>query len=105
MYYIYKGSKKVDSFYLNEFPIKFIHESNKTKKEVHLKVDEIGFFRRIYPSQMFPIRKNSCIFFTTLKEATDYIINSVSSIELDERFSLIEKEILISYLQSLKIDY
>jgi len=37
-FYITKGSKKVDSFYLGEYPINFIHETKKKKTSLILKL-------------------------------------------------------------------
>jgi hypothetical protein len=102
-YYIFKGSKRVDSFYLNEMPIKFVHYLNKTKKEVDLEVDEFGFFQRVVYNRMFPIRLNSCIWFPTEKEGLDYISNAINSVSLDDRFSSSVKDSLVSYLGSFKV--
>lgn len=110
-YYIYKGTRKVDSFYLNELPIKFVHHLKATKTEIKLiesksiTVDDFGFFRRITPSQMFPIRKNSCIFFNSLDSANEYIHKAIVSITYDDRFTFFEKEFLIKYLQSFTVSF
>ena len=106
-YYIYKGSKKLDSFYLNSLPIKRIHYSDKTikVKEKDFKVDNLGFFQRVIYSQIFPIRKNSCICFNSESEAKDYINNAIIYIDTDDRFSLDVKIQLLHYLQSLKIAF
>ena len=104
-YYIYKGSRKVDSFHLNELPTKYVHYSDKTKKEMDYKVNDLGFFERVVYSQMFPIRKNSCISFRSETEAKDYINHAIGSINTDDRFSLDVKVKLLYYLQSLKVSF
>ncbi len=86
-FYIYKGKNKVDSFYLNELPIKFDREGNE----------------KVIPLKMFPQRKNSCILFYTENEALGYIANAILSIHNDERFSLEVKRLLISYVCSFKV--
>ena len=103
MIYLYKGSKKVDSFYLNALPIKFVHYLNKTKKETDLQVDEFGFFQRVVYSEMFPIRLNSCIYFNSLEQAKDYINDAINSISLDERFNDDLKLLLIKYVNSFVV--
>lgn len=101
--YIYKGSKKVDSFYLNELPIKNVHYLDKKVSEQFFEVDNFGFFQRLVPSRMFPVRENSCIFFKTFEEAQQYINHAKESIENDERFSERIKNELIKYLNTFKI--
>jgi hypothetical protein len=86
-FYIYKGSNKVDSFYLNELPIKFNFDGTE----------------KVLPLRMFPQRKNSCIYFKTEKEALDYIAYALVSINNDDRFSSEVKKSLIKYLVSFKV--
>ena len=105
MVHIYKGSKKVDSFYLNSLPIKFIHCSRKTDKDKDLVVDSLGFFERVVYSEMFPIRKNSCIYFNSKIEATNYINKAIDSVSNDERFSSYVRDCLLSYLSSFTVSF
>ena len=105
MYYIYKGNKKVDSFYLNDYPFNSIHKLNKKPSEKNLEVDSLGYFERFTPSKMFPIRKNSCIWFATESEAINYINNAKLSILNDNRFSLINKDIIVKYLESFTVSF
>lgn len=102
-YYIVKGTKKVDSFYLNEFPVKFVNEMNKNKNENKIEVDDLGFFKRLTPLKMFPIRQNSCIFFKELNEAINYIEYAKESIINDDRFCERIKTELINYINTLQI--
>lgn len=102
-YYITKGTKKVDSFYLNEFPINFIHETKKTKKENKIHVDNLGFFQRLTPLKMFPIRNNSNIFFKEFTEAKNYIEYAKESIKNDNRFCERIKTELLNYIETFKI--
>jgi hypothetical protein len=104
-YYIYKGSKKLDSFHLNDYPIRRIHYTDKTVKEKDFKLDNLGFFERVIYNKIFPIRKNSCICFNSESEAKDYINHAIISINIDDRFSLDVKIQLLHYLQSLKIAF
>lgn len=104
-YYIYKGSQKLDSFYLSSFPAKFIHYLNKTNKEKTLNVDSLGFFQRVKFSDMFPIRKYSCISFETEQKAKDYIEYAIISVNTDDRFSDELKIQLLHYLQIIKIAF
>lgn len=102
-YYITKGTKKVDSFYLNEYPVKFINEINKNKSENKIEVDNLGFFKRLTPLKMFPIRKNSNIFFQEFSEAQNYIQYAKESIKNDDRFCEIIKSELLNYINTLQI--
>ena len=102
-YYITKGSKKVDSFYLNEYPVKFINEINKNKSENKIEVDNLGFFQRLTPLKMFPIRQNSNIFFNEFSEAKNYIEYAKETIKNDERFCERIKTELLNYIDTLQI--
>lgn len=102
-YYIIKGTKKVDSFYLNDFPVKFVHYLNKNKKENYFKVDNLGFFQRLTPLKMFPVRQNSNIFFKEFTEAKNYIEYAKESIKNDERFCERIKTELLNYIETFKI--
>jgi hypothetical protein len=102
-YYITKGTKKVDSFYLNEFPVKFVHQLNKNTKENKIEVDNLGFFQRLTPLKMFPIRKNSNIFFKEFSEAKNYIDYAKETIKKDERFCERIKTELLNYINTLQI--
>ena len=102
-YYIMKGSKKVDSFYLNELPLKYIHYLDKKPKEQFFEVDKFGFFERLIPLKMFPVRQNSAIFFKELSEANDYINHAKESIKNDERFCERIKNELLKYIETFKI--
>jgi hypothetical protein len=102
-YYIIKGSKKVDSFYLNELPVKFVHCLNKNKKENDFEVDNLGFFQRLTPLKMFPIRQNSNIFFKEFTEAKNYIEYAKQSIKNDDRFCERIKTELLNYIETFKI--
>jgi hypothetical protein len=102
-YYIMKGSKKVDSFYLNELPIKHVHYLDKKVSEQFFEVDNLGFFERLIPLRMFPIRQNSAIFFKELSEAQDYLNHAKESIKNDERFCERIKNKLLKYIETFKI--
>jgi hypothetical protein len=102
-FYITKGSKKVDSFYLNELPINFIHETKKKKNELNFEVDNLGFFKRLAPQKMFPIRSNSNIFFKSVIEAKNYIDNAKKTILNDDRFCDRIKNELLNYTKTFKI--
>jgi hypothetical protein len=102
-YYIIKGSKKVYSFYLTEFPVKFVHYLNKNNKENDFKVDNLGFFQRLTPLKMFPIRQNSNIFFKEFTEAKNYIEYAKQSINNDDRFCKRIKTELLNYIETFKI--
>ena len=102
-YYIYKGSRKVDSFYLNSFPFKYVHYLDKKINEKDLEVDDFGFLLRPKFSEMFPIRKNSCIYFQTETEAIEYLNNATESIKTDDRFNNKTKEQLLNYLRTFKV--
>jgi hypothetical protein len=92
MIYLYKGSKKVDSFYLNAFPLKQYY----CKKECCIR-------EKVIFNQMFPIRLNSCIYFNSLEDAKDYIDDAINSIYLDERFNDDLKLLLIKYVSSFVV--
>lgn len=92
MVHIYKGNKKVDSFYLNENPIKYYF----CKKDMEHKT-------KLNYLSMFPIRKNSCIWFPSESEAKEYIKSSITSIALDDRFDDDVKGRLIKYLESFTV--
>ena len=102
-FYILKGNKKIDSFYLNELPINFIHETKKKKNELNFEVDNLGFFKRLTPKKMFPIRNNSNIFFNEINEAKNYINNAKESVLNDDRFCNRIKNELLNYIQTFKI--
>ena len=79
-FYIYKGSKKVDSFYLNELPIKFNNDGT----------------IKVMPLRMFPQRVNSCIFFHTETEALqDSVIDLIAKNE-NELLAMIDGKIVHS---------
>jgi len=103
-FYITKGSKKLDSFYLNEFPIKYVHYLNKKSNEQFFKVDDFGFFERLMPCRMFPIRENSAVIFKEIKEAQDYIDHAKESIKNDDRFCERIKNELLKYIETFKIN-
>ena len=103
-YHIIKGTKKVDSFYLNELPIKYVHYLDKKVSEQFFEVDNLGFFERLAPSRMFPTRQNSAIYFNELSEATDYIKRAKKSIKNDKRFCEKIKNELLKYIETFKIN-
>jgi len=103
MIYIIKGSKKVDSFYLGEYPVNFIHETKKKKNELNFEVDDLGFFKRLAPQKMFPIRTNSNVYFNSIIEAKNYIENANKTILNDDRFCDRIKNELLNYIKNLKI--
>ena len=102
-FYIVKGSKPVDSFYLNELPTKHVWYGDVKDKSLHKYKDHLNQVELPVPSKMFPIRKNSWMVFNSKKDAEDYLKHAEKSIKSDKRFKPHIKDSLLKYLKGMKI--
>ena len=103
-YTINKGSKKTDSFYLNDLGYKNIHYLDATKKEVKSQTkDKFNFVCRPLPNRVFSIKKNSWHIYHSIEEAKSMINHAINDIKNDERYNDYIKDELIKYAKSLKI--
>jgi len=107
-YYIAKGSKFIDSPYLNELPVKHVYPRQSEcdlvgRYKGNKKIDKFGMYQKFVPSRMFPIRQNSWICFSSKEKAEEFIVYMVDEITKDERFSIEMKKEIIKYINTFKI--
>jgi len=103
-YTINKGSKKLDSFYLNDLDYKKIHYLNAKEKEVNnQKKDNLNCICRVLPNRIFSKKQNMWCVYNSKKEAEETINDAIKSIRNDERYNDYIKNELIKYAKTLKI--